>query len=76
MPNVKKQDATLYRLERSHTILAIGAGTPKRLAAVVTGSVDATVTTSLAEYAAERQRLRIMNQDSPSHTKRVKAGVE
>lgn len=40
------------------TILAIGAGTPERLAAVVSGSVDATVITSPAEYPAEKQGLR------------------
>jgi NitT/TauT family transport system substrate-binding protein len=42
------------------TILAIGGGTPERLAAVVSGSVDATVITSPAEYAAEKQGLRIV----------------
>lgn len=42
------------------TILAIGGGTPERLAAVVSGSVDATVVTSPAEYAAEKQGLRIV----------------
>jgi ABC-type nitrate/sulfonate/bicarbonate transport system substrate-binding protein len=42
------------------TILAIGGGTPERLAAVVSGSVDATVITSPAEYAAEKQGLRII----------------
>jgi len=42
------------------TILAIGGGTPERLAAVVSGSVDATVITSPAEYAAEKQGLRVI----------------
>jgi NitT/TauT family transport system substrate-binding protein len=42
------------------TILAIGGGTPERLAAVVSGSVDATVITSPAEYAAEKQGLRVL----------------
>ena len=42
------------------TILAIGGGTPERLAAVVSSSVDATVITSPAEYAAEKQGLRIV----------------
>ena len=42
------------------TILAIGAGTPERLAAVVSGSVDATVITSPAEYPAEKQGLRVI----------------
>ena len=42
------------------TILAIGGGTPERLAAVASGSVDATVITSPAEYAAEKQGLRIV----------------
>ena len=42
------------------TILAIGGGTPERLAAVISGSVDATVITSPAEYAAEKQGLRIV----------------
>ncbi len=41
-------------------ILAIGGGTPERLAAVVSGSVDATVITSPAEYAAEKQGLRVI----------------
>ena len=45
---------------RDLTILAIGGGTPERLAAVVSGSVDATVITSPAEYAAEKQGLRIV----------------
>jgi ABC-type nitrate/sulfonate/bicarbonate transport system substrate-binding protein len=42
------------------TILAIGGGTPERLAAVVSGSVDATVITSPAEYAAEKQGFRVI----------------
>ena len=42
------------------TILAIGGGTPERLAALVSGSVDATVITSPAEYAAEKQGLRVI----------------
>ena len=42
------------------TILAIGGGTPQRLAALVSGSVDATVITSPAEYAAEKQGLRVI----------------
>jgi hypothetical protein len=42
------------------TILATGGGTPERLAAVASGSVDATVITSPAEYAAEKQGLRII----------------
>ncbi len=42
------------------TILAIGGGTPERLAAVVSGSVDATVITSPAEFAAEKQGLRVI----------------
>jgi len=42
------------------TILAIGGGTPERLAAVVSGSVDATVITSPAEYAAEKHGLRVI----------------
>ena len=42
------------------TILAIGGGTPERMAAVVSGSVDATVITSPAEYAAEKQGLRVI----------------
>src|SRR5438874_7859483 len=42
------------------TILAIGGGTPERLAAVVGGSVDATVITSPAEYAAAKQGLRVI----------------
>ena len=42
------------------TILAIGGGTPERLAAVVSGSIDATVVTSPAEYAAEKQGLRVI----------------
>jgi ABC-type nitrate/sulfonate/bicarbonate transport system substrate-binding protein len=42
------------------TILPIGGGTPERLAAVVSGSVDATVVTSPAEYAAEKQGLRVL----------------
>jgi len=42
------------------TILAIGGGTPERLAAVVSGSVDATVITSPAEYAAKKQGLRVI----------------
>ena len=45
---------------RDLTILAIGGGTPERLAAAVSGSVDATVITSPAEYAAEKQGLRIV----------------
>ena len=45
---------------RDVTILAIGGGTPERLAAVVSGSVDATVITSPAEYAAEKQGLRVI----------------
>jgi NitT/TauT family transport system substrate-binding protein len=45
---------------RDLTILAIGGGTPERLAAVVSGSVDATVITSPAEYAAEKQGLRVI----------------
>lgn len=42
------------------TILAIGGGTSERMAAVVSGSVDATVITSPAEYAAEKQGLRVI----------------
>jgi NitT/TauT family transport system substrate-binding protein len=42
------------------TILAVGGGTPERLASVVSGSVDATVITSPAEYAAEKQGLRVI----------------
>ena len=46
--------------DKDLTILAIGGGTPERLAAVVSGSVDATVITSPGEYAAEKQGLRIV----------------
>lgn len=42
------------------TILAIGGGTSERLAAVASGSVDATVLTSPAEYAAAKQGLRVI----------------
>jgi len=42
------------------TLLATGGGTPECLAAVASGSVDATVITSPAEYAAEKQGLRII----------------
>ncbi len=42
------------------TILPIGGGTTERLASVVSGSVDATVVTSPAEYAAEKQGLRVL----------------
>src|ERR1044071_2856218 len=45
---------------RDLTIVAIGGGTPERLAAVVSGSIDATVVTSPAEYAAEKQGLRVI----------------
>jgi NitT/TauT family transport system substrate-binding protein len=38
---------------RDLTIVAIGGGTAERLAAVVSGSIDATVVTSPAEYAAK-----------------------
>ncbi len=41
-------------------LLAIGGGTSERLAAVISGSVDATVLTSPAEYAAEKQGLRVI----------------
>ena len=40
---------------RDLTIVAIGGGTAERLAAVVSGSIDATVVTSPAEYAAEKE---------------------
>ena len=46
------------------TILAIGGGTSERLAAVVSGSVDATVLTSPAEHAAEKQGMRVI---MPAH---------
>jgi ABC-type nitrate/sulfonate/bicarbonate transport system substrate-binding protein len=42
------------------TILPIGGGSPERFAALASGSVDATVVTSPAEYAAEKQGLRIL----------------
>jgi ABC-type nitrate/sulfonate/bicarbonate transport system substrate-binding protein len=42
------------------TILPIGGGSPERFAALVSGSVDATVVTSPSEYAAEKQGLRIL----------------
>jgi ABC-type nitrate/sulfonate/bicarbonate transport system substrate-binding protein len=45
---------------RDLTIVAIGGGTPERLAAVASGSIDATVVTSPAEYAAEKQGLRVI----------------
>jgi len=45
---------------RDLTIVAIGGGTPERLAAVVSGSIDATVVTSPAEYAAEKRGLRVI----------------
>jgi len=42
------------------TILPIGGGSPERFAALVSGSVDATVVTSPSEYAAEKQGLRVL----------------
>jgi NitT/TauT family transport system substrate-binding protein len=42
------------------TILPIGGGSPERFAALASGSVDATVVTSPAEYAAEKQGLRVL----------------
>ena len=42
------------------TILPIGGGSPERFAALASGSVDATVVTSPSEYAAEKQRLRVL----------------
>lgn len=42
------------------TILPIGGGTPERFAALVSGTVDATVVTSPAEYQAEKQGLRVL----------------
>src|SRR6266576_3560437 len=42
------------------TILPIGGGSPERFAALVSGTVDATVVTSPAEYAAEKQGLRVL----------------
>lgn len=42
------------------TILPIGGGTSDRMAALASGSVDATVVTSPAEYSAEKQGLRVL----------------
>ena len=42
------------------TILPIGGGTADRMAALVSGTVDATVVTSPAEYQAEKQGLRVL----------------
>jgi ABC-type nitrate/sulfonate/bicarbonate transport system substrate-binding protein len=42
------------------TILPIGSGTAERFAALASGTVDATVVTSPAEYAAEKQGLRVL----------------
>lgn len=42
------------------TILPIGGGTSDRMAALASGSVDATVVTSPAEYQAEKQGLRVL----------------
>ena len=42
------------------TILPIGGGTAERFAALASGTVDATVVTSPAEYAAEKQGLRVL----------------
>jgi NitT/TauT family transport system substrate-binding protein len=42
------------------TILPMGGGTPERLAALASGSVDATVITSPQEYSAEKQGFRIL----------------
>jgi ABC-type nitrate/sulfonate/bicarbonate transport system substrate-binding protein len=41
-------------------ILPIGDGSPELFAALVSGSVDATVVTSPSEYAAEKQGLRVL----------------
>jgi ABC-type nitrate/sulfonate/bicarbonate transport system substrate-binding protein len=54
----KKLGINSFGSSADYAILAIGGGTPERLAAVVSGSVDATVITSPAEYAAEKQGLR------------------
>ena len=42
------------------TILPIGGGSPERFAALVSGTVDATVVTSPAEYAAEKQGIKVL----------------
>jgi NitT/TauT family transport system substrate-binding protein len=42
------------------TILPMGGGTPERLAALASGSVDATVITSPQEYSAEKQGYKIL----------------
>lgn len=42
------------------TILPIGGGSPERFAALTSGTVDATVLTSPAEYQAEKQGLRVL----------------
>jgi NitT/TauT family transport system substrate-binding protein len=42
------------------TILPMGGGTPERLAALASGSVDATVLTSPQEYSAEKQGYKIL----------------
>ena len=47
-------------IQQKLTILAIGGALPQRLAAVVSGSVDATVITSPAEYGRREAGLRVI----------------